>query len=442
MTGRNGAPAEDDLGRFRRFTGSLRAGGQTLPLRFKARVRGNGELEIVLHAFRVTARTRFVRDLWHNDGPRFAEYRLEGKSEDGFRFQTDDLIFLSLGERWSGRTNWHASKPRGECGKATLTRDLARPVETTFLELRLKGFECVQPLRTVSALGPVTAAGATRLKEPDRLAGLIRVEASSAPDDTSGWRRDADALLEHVRRILSFGAGTALRAPVLQFAHGRTLEIEVVSQSRQQPSEMRVFHKLDQQALLDAAVTSWADPPIPRSKLELAFEWFAMTSLYNEVRLVNAMTALEHLVDANLTEAEAMVLPRAAFRHLQRRLRLMVEEQITDLGSAEAVEGMTDKLVDLNRRPFRRKLVMLAAKWGVPLDDIGEKRIKGAINARNSVVHRGQLLPGSSDEDLWQHMTVTREIVVRFLLTAIGFRGSYLSHIGGWRQASFPPPAA
>jgi hypothetical protein len=167
-----------------------------------------------------------------------------------------------------------------------------------------------------------------------------------------------------------------------------------------------------------------------------------MTSIYNEVRLVAAMTSLENLVDSNLTKDEALVQPRSAFDKMKRALRTVVEEHMAGSGLVDAeqvADEIADKFIDLNRRPFRRKLAILAARWGVPLDDISESQMMGAINARNSVVHRGQYLPECPDADLWGHMIVARELVVRFLLTAIGFRGNYLSYLGVCHRAKFPP---
>lgn len=37
---------------------------------------------------------------------------------------------------------------------------------------------------------------------------------------------------------------------------------------------------------------------------------------------------------------------------------------------------------------------------------------------------------------------VVREIAARFLLTAIGYKGRYISYIGGYHDADFPPPSS
>ena len=78
----------------------------------------------------------------------------------------------------------------------------------------------------------------------------------------------------------------------------------------------------------------------------------------------------------------------------------------------------------------------------MPLDGISDMQIADAIKARNAVVHSGHHPTAEDGPDLWDHMTVVRELVVRFLLTAIGYRGQYISHAGGYHFAHFPPGIA
>jgi hypothetical protein len=88
----------------------------------------------------------------------------------------------------------------------------------------------------------------------------------------------------------------------------------------------------------------------------------------------------------------------------------------------------------------------LATKWRVPLDGIDDTSLAAAKRARDSVVHKGQYYEGAkkTDADLWTHVTVVREVVVRILFAAIGYRGRYISYLGGYHEAVFPaaPPAA
>jgi hypothetical protein len=78
------------------------------------------------------------------------------------------------------------------------------------------------------------------------------------------------------------------------------------------------------------------------------------------------------------------------------------------------------------------------------MDGISDESIKAAKQARDRVVHRGQYYEDAKEDeaDLWTHVTVVREIVTRFLLTAIGYKGRYFSYIGGCHDAVFPPTAS
>jgi hypothetical protein len=433
---------DDNLMQFQRFRGTLGAGERGIPVRFKARIRKDGEVELDIHAFRITRKTWFIRDHWQSREREVPEFTLTGATETGLRFDTDSLTFSNLGERWSGVHDRHMSKPRGECGKARFFRPLDDPAKTTVLKLHLKGFECFPQLRATCPLGKIHVAGATKLAVADRMTGWISIRAETPPADSAAWRSDAEQLAEHLRRVLSRAASTMLQAPVLEFARGDFYEAEVLSQSAQQAPLMRVFHKLDQQGVLDAGVAAYFNPPIAVNNLFFAIEWFAMTSTYNEVRLVNAMTALENLIDSNLSDDEARIEPEKAFEKTRRALRKTIRSCIEKWPAAqadEAYEQLGEKLRGLNRRSFRRKLSLLAARWQVPLDGLSEMQIRQAITARNAIVHKGYHAGSDEGPDLWDHMTVVRELVVRFLLTALGYRGRYLSHVDGYHDAQFPP---
>jgi hypothetical protein len=430
-TRRTRKPGKDDLRSFQRFSGMLSDGDRSIPMRFKARIGEDGEVELDIQAFRITKANWFVRERFQAGRNDVAEFVLSGVTADGLRFESDSLSFNSLGSRFSGVHNRHWSKPRGECGKVQYFRTLEPARERPFLKLHLKRFDCFPPLYATCALGKIQVVGETKLSEADE-----------QPADIGVWRAEAEKFAEHLRRILSVAASTMLQAPILEFAADDGHEIEVLSQSRQHAPLMRVFHKLNLQPVLDAAIVSFFNPPVEAKNLFFAIEWFAMATTYNEVRLVNAMTALENLIDSNLTQEEALIEPKREFdktrKVLRKVIRACLERWSPDRAEA-AREELGEKLLDLNRRSLRRKLYLLATRWNVPLDGISDSQIAQAIKARNAIVHSGHHPTADDGPDLWDHMTIVRELVVRFLLTAIGYRGQYISHVGGYRFAHFPP---
>ena len=205
-----------------------------------------------------------------------------------------------------------------------------------------------------------------------------------------------------------------------------------------------MFRSLEQEAIFETAVRSFFHPPIKVNRLSFAIEWLAMEAIYNEERLINAMTALENLVDSNLEERDTLIQPKPAFEKTRRVLRKVIRsclEKWPPEDSTDPLVELNEKLIDLNRRSFLRKLQTLAARWGVPLNDILQDSLDAAKKARDKVLHRGQYYEDwkEVDPDLWTHATIVREVAVRFLLTVIGYKGRYISYVGGYHDASFPP---
>ena len=206
---------------------------------------------------------------------------------------------------------------------------------------------------------------------------------------------------------------------------------------------MRVFHFLDQKNIFETAVKSFFNPPFVVKNLFFAVEWFAMNSSYSEVRLVNAMTVLENLIASNLSEEESLVRSKKEFEKVRKDIRRVLKETIKmwsdkDEERAAALKDINEKMPDLNRKTLLKKLNILIERWSVPMHGIKESDISAAKNARDLIVHQGYYDHNLEDE-LWTHVTIVREIVVRIILTVIGFKGRYISHVGGFHDEQFPP---
>ena len=107
----------------------------------------------------------------------------------------------------------------------------------------------------------------------------------------------------------------------------------------------------------------------------------------------------------------------------------------------ELVADFNERLNDLNRRSILDKLNALIQLWNVPLEGISESQLKAAKKARDLIVHRGHYYDNDEKTSgvLWDHFTVIKELVVRILFMAIGYRGQYISYVGGMHHAHFPP---
>ena len=436
------------LSEFISFTGTLEAGENISPLTFQVRINPAGEVEFDLGAIPLTNDTVFIDHHMHGIGPNFSLFRLAGVSEDGIKFETNDFFLNSMSNRSVAGSSY--MRPEGECSTAEFHRKLVEPCPKPQLVMRLKGFQNFGDLDATCRLGKVAMGGPSKITNPDTLSGYIEVQASEENLDISIWRAEADKLLDHIRHVMSFAAATELKGPIVEFRVGDILQLQAWSQTPQAGASMQTFHYLDQKPVFDVAVKSFFAPPFKVKNLFFAISWFAMQTSHNEVRLVNAMTALENLIASNLNDDESLILPTKEFSKHRKILRKVIQECV-DRWSTEAPaevhsirDELGERLADLNRRSLLKKLWLLSERWSVPLHDIGEDRIRKAKRARDLIVHRGHYYVGedSSQDALWNHVTIVREVVVRFLFSALGFKGRYFSYVGGYHDAVFPPPEA
>jgi hypothetical protein len=424
------------------FSGTFSLGADAVEASAVIHINSSGELVFDFSPIPYTAQSQFISAAWHNESSDIVHFSFKAVAEDGARFETEHLFFSSLG--MSSDATGTRLTPEARCQKGIFRYALKQPVPLPALRMRLKGFRNLGSLHAECALGQVAMNGPHEANDDDAANGWLVVQAAEPPPDMAQWRVDSEKLLEHVRRIMSFATASFLRAPIVEYIAGTESEVTVWSQTRQRGAGMAVFHFLAHDAIFAAAVRSHFSPPIVVKHLFFAIEWFAMEATYNEMRLVNAMTALENLIDSNVTSGEALILPRAQFEKIRRVLlsviRTCLGKWAAELAEDASIE-LNEKLADLNRRSLLRKLELLATRWNVSLDGIEPAGLKAAKQARDKVIHRGQYYEDAkeADADLWTHVTIIREVAVRFLFTAIGYKGRYISHVGGYHDAVFPP---
>lgn len=431
---------DNGLLEFKSYLGNLQAGNDIVPVTYRIRIDEAGEVKFDFDSITLTNETSFIMQRWGGDGARLGHFSLVGKAEDDTEFKTDDLYFTSLAIESHPETGSRMS-PVGGCLHAEFRRKLAMPAAKPMLRMRVKGFQNSGRLNSKCRLGMIAMDGDNSIDNPDTITGYIAVQADNVPFDLTAWQAEADKLLEHIRNVMSFASAIILKRPIIEFCAGDDLLVVTCSQTRQSSAFLRIFYHSDQQPVFDAAVNSFFAPPFDVKNLFFAIEWFAMEATYNEVRLVNAMTALENFVASNLDKNKKAFFSSSQFKKIAHDLRLALKEAVGKIGVSSddsMLDELYKKLPDVNRRSIIQKVELLAIRWSVPLDGID---IEGAIKARNSIVHEGFYYDSGKVEcrNLGEYVAIVREVVARLLLAAIGYRGNYISHIDGYHDAQFPP---
>lgn len=430
------------LREWRQFSGNLKADAFVVPVTFLARLNLLGEIEFDFDRIVITQETFALLEYLLRDlGPSY--FSTIGKSDDGTELKIERIYFST--EHFNDGEIEYIRLSQGHYSKAIFTRNLTEKRHKPLIKMWLIGFKRSHPLTQDCHLGTISMIECPSVDDSDDLTSFIQVEAKNDISDISVWYEEASKLLEHVRLVMSFASGLMLRVPIVEFYVGDKLTADVLSQVRQTSNtSIPVFEPYKRKPIFEAAVNSFFDSPFNVKNLFIAIEWFVMNSSYPEVRLVNAMTVLENLISSNLEENDISIITdkkevETQRKYLRRVLKRSFENWSTDeMGSQKkTLSDINENLANLNRRSLRQKLDILANRWSIPLEDIGDTRIKTVVNARNSIVHQGQYDVDRKNE-LWGHAMVAREIVIRFIFRAIGFHGSYICHLGKFHQASFP----
>ncbi|MGZ5052101.1 MAG: hypothetical protein ACXWF8_08630 [Methylobacter sp.] len=393
------------------FSGSIKANGFEAPLTFQAHISFFGKIEFDFDNIALS-----IDNLDLND------------SEVDFN---QNIISLRV----------------SRCRKAKFTRKLDNP--NLSIRRWLKGFRSdpARPLIQKCRLGTIVM-GECHVDDPNEISGFIEIGFNEEPLVIANWHDEANKFLDHVLGIMQFATGKRFKMPIIENYTGNILEVTALSQIGENTiSEIPVCSYIYRQSIFNTAVTAYFNDAFTIKNLLSTIEWFIMDSSIYEVRLIHAFTALENLIASNLEDSEngKLVLPAKEYDKKYRPiLRSMIKKCIEEWSNgdtekkANELQKINEGLADLNRRSLREKLTILAEKWGVPLGGISESQIKAAVKARNLIVHTGSYDIGNNVEK-WEHLTVIREIVIRFIFTAIGYEGNYISHLGGFRHVSYPP---
>jgi hypothetical protein len=423
------------------FTGTLSKGDDQIELTFSVQVETSGEAFISFNRFPLDASTKFILDNFNNSGTYFEKFSLSGISGDSTTFTCDDVIFTSL-------ENMHSEAFRSICpvvhyslAKIILPcEDIIQPV----LSWKLKGFQSFRALLAETELGTVEISGAKDSDGKNELSGHIKVVAPSNEKNLLVWRKSANDLCNHLRHVMSFAANADLASPITEFANQGQIEFELFSCGKQRKSVWPPFAWLDLQNIFQCAVRSYFQPVFEVKNLIFAIQWFNMHGTYREANLISAMTVLENLIDSNLSEEDRLLLSHKKYEILRKKLSNVVKEEAKSWAPADPVVQqqfvieLNNRFSDLQRKSLLDKLYLLAGRWGVQLDDIDRQKIGYAKAARDQVVHRGLYMPGNNiNGDLHDHVLTVRELVVRFILTALDFEGSYLSYVEGQHSREF-----
>lgn len=424
----------------RRFEGTLVLGDDCINISFEAAVEDTGEVHIVLDPIARTPESQFISSHWEGKDAAFGNFILRGTASDGTLFHSDDLFFTTLNLFWDYSAG--TMRPVADCTVARFTRPREREDEEG-VRFLLRGLVVNGPLIAATPLGQVTVRQLAEHLNPSQISGEIRFSRIHSPTEQDEWLAKVDLLFDDLRHALSFALGLMITAPIREEVSGEHTTLLVCSSRSDYVSFMPPFQPNALKAFFAAAVKAHDHSPGDFRKLHFAITWLVMHAPYTEGRLIAAMTALENLISIHLAGKDLLIQSESQAKKLRRAVReaaqIYAEANIEDTGDRRRLlDELEKKMPDLNRRTLRQKIDILAERWAVSLADLDSETIDAAKKARDLIVHTGTFTgPAESELGAFTHMLVARELVVRFILAALSYHGSYGSYVGSYHKRKF-----
>lgn len=418
--------------------GTLSLDDHQAPVAFDLHVEGDGRVQLLLRPIALTEGTSWLLKAVFPEDLALPRLRLTATGPGVERLSSEHVYITSTGT---------ASVD----GETTLNLTAqAEPMRIAFADSPDPHTRRVAWYRTIGMRGFRVSSreapeGRVALGAPNTpsdygaLDGIITVDTAKTAAPVGAWLESCDKLIARILDIVSLGQGRFIRYSIRECYVNQTLALlDFYGAKPSTDPYQPVFHHLHLQPVLDLAVQRYTPEIQDDQGVGIAIEWLLMNPTYTEGKFLTVFAALEHLRDVNRKAVRPTLIDDEHFRRvILRRLEYAFDEAATELPGQDLIV-LRNKLATLNFRPSTKQLQELLQLYGVPTNDIAD-RVTRALHIRNRLIHRGKY---DGDEPLYQHLTVLRELVVRFILTLLGFKGHYQSYLRNPNWGPFPPEAA
>lgn len=355
---------------------------------------------------------------------------LEGRSEAGHTFLSDSfhITQFSHGSQVGQELSYQGLCHDAEIGLPPGERHEEHQDARVWL---VRQFRTFRRLARETPLGRVVIGGPRQDQDAQEPAGFLAIYRPDG-DTSTEWWAESDRLLEHIARVLSFACDTYLRPVIDQRFTAEGTTVRMIRQGRAAPPFKAPFHELHMEPIFRCACDSYYTRHAEIEDLDAAIRWLTAPVSYDESRLINAMSALENIIDRCGLEEVDTFMSSGAFGRVASRVRALLRE----IG---VPEGMAGKVAELNRRSLGEKVEALLLARGIVTADFPADWLSRVIRERNVIIHTGVSSDvGEHGPDTLDHTTWVREIIVRIVSERLGFEGAYRSWLHNDEQYRFP----
>lgn len=364
------------------IAGQLTVGGVDVPIRGTAAAGDDGRLTVKLEPEPLSGDARLALDgAMGRPGQSTPWCALTATAPSGETLESEHVTVISL------RTDDFSIALE----EATVTLPMDTPVAEPRMRMWLRGVKNFGPIWADTPLGRVQLHAGYPGVQPDDVSGHVTLVAPTggAAGAEAAWRCRAEAFMTFLRGGLALANGGRLQQPILKYHEGDRCAVTFNAGSGVPPMH-KVQHPLNQRTYFEALAARFFDPAPWPDVLWIAQGWLHAHTTHDEVRFINAMTALEALI-------HALPKHKTKGKYLRDKLRILLEHH------------------------------------GVRHDDL-LPHVPALVSERNTIVHRGEAVALT-----WELIIVVCEMVTRILLQALNYVGPYECYLDGdWQTRQFP----
>lgn len=427
-------------------------GVKSVDIKFEVNCSTTGIIDINLFPLQWKPEMLWLSDLMRESdfGPNLLI--LNGQNAEGFKLNSNHIYLLeATPQRNSEETTLPIKISCLELHYSICDIDRALHSKSTgIISYDLQGFQCIPCVSTIAPVGMIKAAGSAKIDDYDKISGRITVE-STRIGRVNEWTKRSDEQVELIMDVFSLAGGRyvewARRSVYLDDAW-----VETIFRSpahRGKPSQP-TFHYLNMQPILDLAVHKYNKATKETTGIGIALEQFLISSLYVESQYTTCFMALEHLVNTYAQQHKHdEIIPAKKFdKFVKPKIKAGLNSALDTLKTCNYIkesevevvyECMKDKIIELNRYSFSKKLERFLKGIKVPLVGLTDEEIKELVGTRNAIIHSGAIpLNSPYYSERQQRLALLRELITRIFLTLLGFEGEYSSYFHGQQYVHFP----
>lgn len=395
-------------------------------------IQGHADGTLMLKAHQVDSHRSVALEAAFNNNE---DFKLTGTAPTGEAFSASYAWVASLGETLRRKPSPHKEsgyRLRIETDELTVThppKDDSAPDVPPFYRYSFEGFRCGPRAAARFDAGLVTVSGPLRIT--NTLGGEVTIEP--APGLTPS---EVDECAQRVLDILSFASGRPFDWSLRERLVVGGFETVWRGKRPSYPVLWPTFHHIALEELLLSAGRRYTRDFAESTGLALGIRWHLAHSNHEEVRFIQRMIALEHLVDQRGRVTE--LIPKRQYAALKKRIIDEIDSFAAESPvDAASVEEIKQQIAHLNKRALKKSINGMLLHYDVPADDLAWPTL---VDLRNQLVHTGTSADPTADvvdADARLH-----ELLTRMVLRMLGYEGGYRTWLSGHAWAHLPPRSA